>query len=180
MKNEIVTANNNTTDAYGRNIVLIGMPGVGKSTIGVLLAKYLSRTFLDTDVYIQASLGAHLQDIINTQGLEAFRKIEEEQVCSIDIQNAVIATGGSVVYSNKAMRKLKDNSIIILLDLPIEEIVTRVHNLDSRGLVMEKGKTLHDLYRERMPIYQKYADIIVDCTGLNHDACVMKIITALE
>lgn len=162
------------------NIVLIGMPASGKSTIGVLLAKQLSRWFIDTDVCIQYLEGRPLQTIINEDGLEYFRKVEQEHILKIEASNAVIATGGSVVYSDAAMKKLSSNSIILFLDLPLEHIKQRLTNLGSRGVVMEKHQSLESLYKQRQPLYQKYSQITIDCTGQNHEQTLTAIIKALD
>ena len=162
------------------NIVLIGMPASGKSTIGVLLAKRLLRTFIDTDVIIQAAEGKGLQQIIDTQGLRDFCRIEEKHILEIEAQNAVIATGGSAVYSDKAMKKLAANSTVIHLYLPLDCIKERLTNLVTRGVVMEKNQTLDTLFETRTPLYQKYADITVDCSGLGHEQTVDKIVSALS
>jgi shikimate kinase len=162
------------------NIILIGMCGVGKSTIGVLLAKALSRYFLDTDVYIQAIENKSLQDIIDEQGIEKFCEIEESHIICIDIKNAVIATGGSAIYSDRAMKHLAKSGTIVHLDLNYALIEKRVTNLDSRGVVIAKGQTLKNLYNDRHPLYQKYADLRLDCDGLNHDEVVSAIIKALN
>jgi shikimate kinase len=162
-----------------KNIVLTGMCGVGKSTIGVLLAKALSRNFLDTDVYIQAIEGRSLQEIIDALGIKAFCEIEEKYIRSIDINIAVIATGGSVIYSPEAMRHMAENGVIIHLDLDFETIEKRVTNLYTRGVVMEKGQTLAGLYRSRQPFYKKYAQLTIDCSAKNHEQIVDEIITRL-
>ncbi|MEN6334431.1 MAG: shikimate kinase [Phycisphaerales bacterium] len=162
-------------DAKGRNIVLIGMPGVGKSTVGVLLAKALGRYFLDTDVFIQAAQGRSLQEIIDSEGLAAFCKIEEDYAACIDLTNAVIATGGSVVYSERALRSLADRGVIVHLDLPVERIEQRLANLPTRGVVMEKGQTIRSLYAQRQPLYRKYAQITIDCTDKTHEQIVAEI-----
>jgi shikimate kinase len=162
-------------DAKDRNIVLIGMPGVGKSTVGVLLAKALGRYFLDTDVFIQAEQGRSLQEIIDADGLAAFCKIEADYTACIDLTNAVIATGGSVVYSERAMRSLAERGVIVHLDLPVERIEQRLANLPTRGVVMEKGQTIRSLYDQREPLYRKYAQITIDCTGKNHEQIVAEI-----
>jgi shikimate kinase len=169
---------NKTAD--NKNIILIGMPGSGKSTVGVILAKAMSRYFLDTDVFIQAILDKPLQQIIDNQGLQAFCKIEEEYVSCIDIKNAVIATGGSVVYSEQAMTFLAANGIIIHLDLPLETIEQRVTNLYTRGVVMEKGQTLQNLYDRRQPLYKKYAQITIDCQNKTHEQITDEIIEQLR
>ncbi len=162
-------------DTRDKNIVLIGMPGVGKSTVGVLLAKALGRYFLDTDVLIQAIQGRSLQDIIDIDGLAAFRKIEEDYVLCTDLANAVIATGGSVVYSEKAMQHLAAHGVIIHLDLPVDKIEQRIRNLPTRGMVMEKGQTIRFLYNQRQPLYRRYAQFTIDCTHKTHEQIVAEI-----
>ncbi len=162
------------------NIILIGMPGAGKSTIGVLLAKELNKKFLDTDVYIQAKEQKRLQEIIDTFGLEKFREIEQENVSTIDTQNTVIATGGSVVYSQKAMDNLKKSGLAVHLALPLEQVKERITNISTRGLVMEPGQNLDSLYEKRMPLYQKYSDITVNCTNLNHQKTLEAVLKVLK
>lgn len=166
-------------DAKDRNIVLIGMPGVGKSTVGVLLAKTLGRYFLDTDVFIQAAQGRSLQEIIDAEGLAAFCKIEEDYAACIDLTNAVIATGGSVVYSERAMRALAEHGVIVHLDLPVERIEQRLANLPTRGVVMEKGQTVRSLYAQREPLYRKYAQVTIDCTDKTHEQIVVEMVAVL-
>ncbi len=161
-----------------RNLVLIGMPGVGKSTVGVLLAKALSRSFVDTDVYLQAREGRRLQDIIDTEGLDRFRAIEEAYILSLDCRGHVVATGGSVVYSERAMAHLRRSGLIVYLYLPLEPLYARVTNLDSRGVVMAPDQTFADLFDERQPLYARYGDLTIDCTGLNHDEAVAVIASA--
>lgn len=163
-----------------KNIVLIGMCGSGKSTVGVLLAKAMNRYFLDTDVYIQALENNSLQNIIDEKGLEEFRKTEESHITCIDLQRAVIATGGSVVYSDKAMQHLAQTGIIIHLDIDFETVQKRVTNLYTRGVVMEKGQTLENLYHKRQPLYRKYSHIKIDCTGKNQDRIVDEILEKLN
>lgn len=161
------------------NIVLIGMPGAGKSTVGVLLAKRTSRSFVDTDVYIQACESRRLQDILDEAGRGAFVALEETHVLALNCRRYVIATGGSVIYSEKAMDHLRRNSVTVLLDLPCETLERRIANLDSRGIVMQKGQTVCQLYRERKPLYERWADVTVACEGLNHDQVVGQVVTAL-
>lgn len=161
------------------NIVLIGMPGAGKSTVGVLLAKAMGRYFLDTDIYIQAIEGKELQQIIDEKGLQEFCRIEESHIICIDIKNAVIATGGSAVYSEKAMQHLAEDGIIIHLDLPFEQVETRVTNLYTRGVVMEKGQALAKLYENRQPLYKKYSGITIHCSGKRHEEIVEEIVKRL-
>jgi shikimate kinase len=167
-------------DLTNKNVVLIGMPGVGKSTVGVLLAKALGRYFLDTDVFIQAAHGRSLQEIIDCDGLAAFCKIEEEYAICIDLTNAVIATGGSVVYSEQAMQRLAAHGVIVHLDLPVEKIEERLANLQTRGVVIEPGQTVRSLYDQRQPLYRRYAQITIDCIGKNHDQIVTELVETLR
>ena len=163
-----------------RNLVLIGMPGVGKSTVGVLLAKALSRSFIDTDVYIQAREGRQLQDIIDTDGPDSFRGIEAQHVLSLDCRAHVIATGGSVVYSAAAMRHLKARGIALYMRLPLPLLLDRLTNIDSRGVVMTPGQSVEDLFEEREALYERYADVTVDCQGITHEQTVARIVDATE
>jgi len=143
------------------NIVLIGMPSCGKSVTGVVLAKILNKKFVDGDLLIQERAGKGLQAIINEDGIEAFKKLEEDVLGSIDVTNAVIATGGSAVYYDSAMQHLKKDGIILYIDVPIEDIKKRLRNIKTRGVAMGKGQTLDDLYALRKPLYEKYAELTV-------------------
>ena len=143
------------------NIVLIGMPSCGKSVTGVVLAKILNKKFVDGDLLIQERAGKGLQAIINEDGIEAFKKLEEDVLGSIDVTNAVIATGGSAVYYDSAMQHLKKDGIILYIDVPIEDIKKRLRNIKTRGVAMGKGQTLDDLYAMRKPLYEKYAEVTV-------------------
>jgi shikimate kinase len=162
------------------NIVLIGMPGVGKSTVGVLLAKRLGRYFLDTDVLIQVACEKSLRELIDTHGMAGFCQIEQDFVTCIDVKHAVIATGGSVVYYDTSMRALKENGIVVYLQLPLDELQTRLGDLDARGVVLEPGQTLAALYQKRTPLYQQWADSTVNLSGLNHDQAVEALLMAVE
>ena len=153
----------------GKNIVLIGMPGVGKSTIGVLLAEQLAYSFLDSDIHIQTRTGKRLQEIIAAQGLDGFCAIEAKLVSEITCRSHVIATGGSVVYSAAAMAHLKSRGICVHLDLDPAELETRLANLATRGVVMMPGQSIRALYVERQPLYRRYADLTVHCQDLNAD-----------
>ena len=146
------------------NIVLIGMPGCGKSTVGVLLAKALGMRFLDTDVVFQAQQGRKLQEMINEIGIDAFLNMEEACVCGIECDHTVIATGGSVVYGKKAMRHLHHNGLIVYIQLPYNEIEKRLSNLATRGVTLREGQTLRDFYDERIPLYEAEADIVFDAS----------------
>lgn len=145
------------------NLILIGMPGAGKSTIGVLLAKELARDFVDTDLLIQLRKGKTLQDILLEEGHEALRAIEAEVLQSVSGEGLVIATGGSAVYSESAMAHLRRQGQTIYLQLPLEIIRQRITNPDTRGLAKPEGQSLEELYQERLPLYQRYADITIEC-----------------
>ena len=144
------------------NIILIGMPGCGKSTVGVLLAKILGYAFIDSDLLIQAREGKKLYQIINENGEEYFKAAENAVNASINTKNTVIATGGSVVYCNEAMEHLKSIGTIVYIKITPEQLLKRINNIATRGVVIKKGETLLDLYRERSPLYEKYADITVE------------------
>lgn len=159
-----------------KNIVLIGMPGAGKSTIGVLLAKSLLMNFTDTDLIIQRQYAKSLCDIIDEKGREAFLKIENDVIASSEFCGCVVATGGSAVYGSEAMAHLKKDGVIIYLKLPVEEIEKRISNIQTRGVAMKKGTTLEDLYNERRELYEKYADYTLDCRGLSAEECVNRIL----
>ncbi len=151
------------------NLVLIGMPGSGKSTVGVILAKKTSRGFVDTDVLIQTSQGRTLQEIVDLQGDLALRKIEEDCLMGLNLAHYVIATGGSAVYSQKAMNHLKRNSTTIFLDVDMATLESRVLDFSIRGLAKRPGQTLCELFEERLPLYQMHADIIIPCSGMTQD-----------
>ena len=144
------------------NIVLIGMPGSGKSTVGVLLAKVTGKGFVDTDLLIQSSAGCTLQEIVNTQGYEALRDEEERVLSALAMSDHVIATGGSAVYSGKAMAYLKQDSVIVFLDVSLECVRERIGDFSLRGISKRPDQTLEDLFRERLGLYQHYADLTVD------------------
>lgn len=143
------------------NIVLIGMPGSGKSTLGVLLAKALGYSFIDTDLIISKKADSPLQKILDTYGLQYFLQLEEEVGSNLICDKTVIATGGSMVMSQKAMNNLKSIGKIIYIDVPLDEIKQRVTNITTRGIAFDKGETLDDIYEIRSPLYKRYADITV-------------------
>lgn len=150
-----------------KNIVLIGMPGAGKSTVGVVLAKILGFRFLDSDLLIQEREKRLLCDIIAQDGLEGFLRIEEEVNAGIQAENTVIATGGSAVYGAKAMEHLKEIGTVIYIRLPFEEICARVGDIKRRGIALKEGQSFEELYRERCPLYEKYADMTMDADRVN-------------
>lgn len=139
------------------------MPGSGKSTCGVVAAKMLLKNFFDTDLLIQNIEGISLQTIIDTKGNDYFEQAEENAILDLDIQGTVIATGGSVVYSEKSMKHLKNLGKIIYLHLDYERMCKRISNLSTRGVVIKQGETLKDMYNERLPLYEKWADAVIDC-----------------
>lgn len=159
-----------------KNIVLIGMPGAGKSTVGVVLAKKLGFAFLDSDLLIQSREGKLLHEIIEEQGVEKFWAIEEETNLSIDAGRTVIATGGSVIYGSRAMEHLGQNGVIVYLQLSCEEIARRLGDLNERGVTLREGQTLETLYAERVPLYEKYAHVTMACEGLSIREIVEEIV----
>ncbi len=163
-----------------KNIVLIGMPGSGKSTVGPVLAKVLGVGFIDTDVLVEQEERKSLQDIIDRDGLSAFLKIEERIISEMNIDGHVIATGGSVVYSLTAIEALKKNGIIVYLKLPYHQIRKRIKDTTGRGMVIKKGQGLLELYEERTPLYEKYADATVNCSGKNMETIIHTIIEVLQ
>lgn len=145
------------------NIILIGMPGAGKSTVGVVLAKKLGYSFLDSDLVIQEKTGKLLYQLIEEKGEAGFLMLENEINASLQPDCAVIATGGSAVYGKEAMEHFKQTGKIIYLKLPYEKLKERLGDLHERGVVLKEGFTLRSLYEERTPLYEKYADIVIDC-----------------
>ncbi|MCI5944156.1 MAG: shikimate kinase [Eubacterium sp.] len=145
-----------------KNIILIGMPGVGKSTIGVILAKEIGYQFIDADLLIQRQEGRLLKDIIASEGVDGFIEIENKVNAAVDATEAVIATGGSAVYGKEAMEHYKQTGTIVYLKCPYRILRKRLGDLKGRGVVLKDGQTLRDIYEERSRLYEKYADIIVD------------------
>lgn len=148
-----------------KNIILIGMPGAGKSTVGVVLAKRLGYTFVDSDLVIQERHGKLLHELISAHGIEGFWKIENDVNASLQYEKAVIATGGSAIYGAEAMEHLRSIGTVVYLQLPFEEIEERLGDLNARGVTLQPGQTLRDLYAERVPLYEKYAHRTIDCSG---------------
>lgn len=163
-----------------RNVILIGMPGCGKSTLGVLLAKALMMDFVDTDLLLQKQGGKPLQQMVDELGTAGFSKMEEECICELNLSNAVIATGGSVAMEEKAMTHLQETGVIVFVRLNYETIESRLKNISTRGIAMEKGQTLHDLYDYRQPFYHQWADVIVDADGQDVEQTVARLVEKLK
>ncbi len=157
------------------NIVLIGMPGVGKSTAGVIAAKQLGLRFEDSDILIQHREKKLLSRIIEENGIDGFLSIENDVLKGINDKGLLIATGGSAVYSSEAMEKLRENCLIIYLHLDLKDLSLRLSDLKHRGVVLRNGQTLNDIYDERVPLYRKYADIEINETGLDIEETVALI-----
>ncbi|WP_300774896.1 shikimate kinase [uncultured Acetatifactor sp.] len=161
------------------NIVLIGMPGAGKSTVGVVLAKRLGYRFVDSDLVIQEKYDRLLHELIEEHGVEGFWRIEEEENASLNPRKSVIATGGSVIYGPRAMEHLREIGTVVYLKLPLEEVAERLGDLNARGVTLRPGQTLADLYAERVPLYEKYAHEVVDCYHIWIRDVVRKIASLL-
>ncbi len=162
------------------NIVLIGMPGVGKSTVGVILAKVLGYQFLDADLLIQQQEGKLLKEIIAEVGTEGFIEVENRVNAGIECSKTIIATGGSVVYGKEAMEHLKEIGTVVYLRVPYSIIEKRLSDIKGRGVVLKEGQTLYDLYMERTPLYEKYADIRVCEDGLDVEQTVELLIDKMQ
>ena len=163
-----------------KNIILIGMPGVGKSTVGVVLAKKLGYAFVDADLVIQSREGKLLHEIISERGVEGFWRVEESVGESIEAHRTVIATGGSAVYGPKAMTHYKQIGTVVYLSLPLAGIRERLGDLDELGVTLREGQDLDSLYAERLPLYEKYADITLACEGLEIREIVERIAGMLQ
>ena len=161
------------------NIILVGMPGAGKSTVGVLLAKTLGYAFLDTDLVLQAREGALLQQLLDAKGREAFLEAEADAVCAVSCRCTVIATGGSAVYRARAVEHLRELGRVVYLRLPLDEVERRLNNIGSRGIAMAPGQTLADLYAYRTPLYEGCADLTVDTAGQTLEESVSAVLRAL-
>ena len=162
------------------NIVLIGMPGVGKSTVGVILAKILGYQFVDADLVIQKEEGKLLKDIIAEKGTDGFIQVENRVNSNLQVHESVVATGGSVVYGTEAMEHLCEIGTVVYLKQSLRKLERRLRNIKNRGVVLRTGQTLKDLYRERTVLYEKYADIVVDESDLNVEQTVEAVIAALK
>lgn len=159
-----------------KNVILIGMPGAGKSTVGVVLAKRLGYTFLDSDLVIQQKYGKLLHELIREHGVEGFWKIENDVNVGLTCDKTVIATGGSAIYGAEAMEHLRSIGTVVYLRLTLSQIEERLGDLTERGVTLREGQDLKALYEERTPLYEKYAHVIIDCDGQK----VRELVTRIE
>ena len=157
------------------NIIMTGMPAAGKRTLGVLLAKFMGYSFVDVDLVIQEKTGKLLKEIIAERGDEGFLKLEEEINAGLQVEKTIISPGGSVIYGEKAMKHFKEIGTVVYLKLSYEDLEKRLGNLQERGVVLKDGMTLRDLYNERVPYYERYADVVIDETGKNFEQVVHEL-----
>jgi shikimate kinase len=165
---------------YQQGVILIGMPGAGKSTLGVQLAKELGFDFVDTDLSIQVHTGQTLQEILDETDYLNLRHIEEEVLLKTDCHNMVVATGGSAAYSDLGMMHLKEQSKVVFLDTPLDELKRRIHNYETRGIARRPSQSFQELFDERQALYRKYADINIDCHRLNQQKTLKNILKRLS
>ncbi len=158
------------------NIILIGMPSCGKSTIGVVLAKAMGYRFVDSDLIIQEQTGKLLSEIIEEEGINAFNEIENAINASLDYHKTIIATGGSVIYGKEAMEHLRSIGTVVYIELPLEILQERIGDLNARGVSIKEGQSFQELYEERKPLYEKYADITLSTAGLS----IREVVHALK
>ncbi len=163
-----------------KNLILTGMPACGKSTLGVVLAKTLGMKFVDTDLLIQEVENCKLQEIIDERGMQEFLRIEEKVLSEIEAENSIISTGGSAVYSDKAMKHLGTIGDVVYIKLSLDEIERRLNNIKTRGIAMKPGETLADLYNMRVPLYEKYADITIETEGMGIEESIEVLIEKLK
>ena len=163
-----------------RNLILTGMPACGKSTLGVVLAKTLGMKFVDTDLLIQEVENCKLQEIIDERGMQEFLRIEEKVLSEIEAENSIISTGGSAVYSDKAMKHLGSIGDVVYIKLSLDKIERRLNNIKTRGIAMKPGETLADLYNMRVPLYEKYADITIETEGMGIEESIEVLIEKLK
>lgn len=163
-----------------RNLILTGMPACGKSTLGVVLAKTLGMKFVDTDLLIQEVENCKLQEIIDERGMQEFLRIEEKVLSEIEAESSIISTGGSAVYSDKAMKHLGSIGDVVYIKLSLDEIERRLNNIKTRGIAMKPGETLADLYNMRVPLYEKYADITIETEGMGIEESIEVLIEKLK
>ncbi len=167
------------TDCWRGNITLIGMAGAGKSTTGVVVAKILQKDFVDGDLVIQKKTGRSLQAIIDAEGNDAFRRIEEEILLDLDVRDSVIAPGGSAIYYPRVMERFRAQGTVVYLEVSLAEITRRLSNLATRGVSLRPGQTIADLYAEREPLYRRYAHVTVPTEGLSLEESVSAILSAV-
>lgn len=163
-----------------KSVILIGMPGAGKSTIGVMLAKELAKDFIDTDVLIQVREGKTLQEIMDESDYLNLRRIEEEVLLETDLPNHVIATGGSVVYGDAGMQHMKRYGPVVFLNVSLAELTRRIHNYESRGIARRPDQSFQEVFDERNKLYRHYADIVVDCDGRDQAQVIDAVMQALD
>lgn len=162
------------------NLVLVGMPGSGKSTVGVILAKQASLSFIDTDLLIQTAANKPLQNIVDNDGYLALRELEESVLLSITVKNHVISTGGSAVYSDMAMQHLRSEGVVIFLNVNLDTLRARIKNFDTRGIARKENQSFEDLFDERFALYSRYADISIDCNALSIEDVCEAILQAID
>lgn len=160
------------------NLILVGMPGSGKSTCGVLAAKALCKSFIDTDLLIQAEEGTSLQTIINSKGNDYFAKVEEKVLSNLQAENSIISTGGSAIYYEEALNHLKENGMIVYLRVSYNQMMKRIKNMRSRGILLKNGQTIKDMFMARECLYELNADCVIDCRGKSIED-VVECITAV-
>ena len=163
------------TDTKKSNLILIGMPGCGKSTCGVLAAKALCKSFIDTDLLIQQREGCLLQEILDTRGSEYFSHTESWILKELEAENSIISTGGSAVYYEDAIKHLKEKGTVVYLQISLEVMLYRIRNITTRGILLQEGETIQDMYTAREPLYRKYADSIIDCDELTVEEAVAAV-----
>lgn len=162
------------------SIILVGMPGAGKSSLGVMLAKELAKDFVDTDLLLQLRAGKTLQDILDEQGYQALRSLEQETLLQCNFTNHIVATGGSAVYSEKGMAHLSSYGTVVYLDVGLDELNRRISNYETRGIARRPEQSFEDLFTERQALYQRYADLIVDCNGLDQSQALAFVVDSLK
>lgn len=158
------------------NIILIGMPACGKSTVGVVLAKTMNKGFVDTDLLIQQKEGRRLQEIIDAEGNDYFRRVERSVLLDFNGSGQVVATGGRAVYFEDAMEHFRRDGVVVYLKVSLDNILERMNNIQTRGISIDKGQTIEELYLERAPLYEKYADITVEADGCTVEQVIEKIV----
>lgn len=178
-KEPVKKTNGITNEARGSNIILIGMPTSGKSTIGIILAKALGYDFLDGDILIQNRAGKKLSAIMAERGIDGFLELEQEVHCGIECTRTVIAPGGSVIYGDRAMQHLRQLGKIVYIRITLDMLEERLHDARNRGVALREGMTIEDLYRERAPLYERYADLTVDENGHALEDVILQIVPKL-